>query len=271
MKRLQGKTAIVTGGASGIGAGIAECFAQEGARVAIIDANLDGARLVVEGCEDLKKNDSFAIEADVTSDEQVLKQVGIALTMLRHIDILVNNAGTAGEIGDPLSKNTVENWKKVYDTNTLSGLRTVMALESHFKERKSGCIINVASIVAHNRGEMQMKPAYNASKSAIVAFTRWLAIQMAPYNVRANSISPGLLYTGFWRKLGNQLRKERPEQYPPDVETYDVFKQRVQELVPLGREQTPHDVGWAAVFLASDDAMNITGIDIPVDGGVLAR
>ena len=117
-----------------------------------------------------------------------------------------------------------------------------------------------------------MKPAYNMSKAAVVSLTKTLAIDLAPYGVRVNSISPGLLYTGFWDHLPHQLKTERPEQYAPDADIYnDVFMRRVKELVPLGRPQTPEDIGWAAVFLASDEAKNINGIDLPVDGGVLAR
>ena len=271
MNELKGKVAIVTGAASGIGRGIAECFAAEGAQVVLADVNYKGVQGAVEESSALQKGQAFPVGVDVASDDDVEYMVEAARWHFGAVDILVNNAGMSGAIGDPFPKNTLENWKRVYDVNTLSAVRTVGALWGSFTKQRSGRIINIASIVAHNRGGMQMKPAYNASKSALVSFTRWLAIQMAPHNVTVNSISPGLLFTGFWQKLGDQLRKERPDEYPPDVETRDVFLKRVKELVPLQREQTPYDIGHAAVFLASEKAQNITGIDLPVDGGVLAR
>lgn len=269
--RLEGKNAIVTGGASGIGRGIAECFAQEGARVAIADLNQDAAEEVIKKGEVLRESGAVAIKTDVTSDESVTAMVEESLRLLGHVDILVNNAGMAGEIGDPFPLNDSGNWMRVLDTNLVSMERTVHALWENFTGRRSGSIINIASIVAHLRGDLRMKPAYNASKAGILSLTRTLAIHLAEFNVRVNSISPGLLYTGFWQHLGDQLRRTRPEQYPEGVEIYDVFLKRVSELVPLRREQTPYDVGWAAVFLASDEARNITGVDLPVDGGVLAR
>ncbi len=271
MNQLEDRVAIVTGAASGIGRGIAECFAGEKASIVLADINHAGVSHVIRERADLFSGRSIAIDVDVTSRESVKNMIATALDCFGHVDILVNNAGISGNIGDPFPKNTLENWQKVYDTNTLSVVRTVAELWDHFISRRSGRIINISSIVAHNRGEMQMKPAYNASKSAVLSFTRWLAIQMAPFNVTVNSISPGLLYTGFWQKLGKQLREERPEEYPAGTEIRDVFLKRVKELVPLGREQTPQDVGYAAVFLASDRAKNITGIDLPVDGGVLAK
>ncbi|HEY4519574.1 MAG TPA: SDR family oxidoreductase [Candidatus Paceibacterota bacterium] len=270
MGQLDGKVALVTGGAHGIGAGIATCFALEGATVVVADLDIKVARALSEGGL-LAKNHGFALELDVTSDASVQAVVKETLEKVGRVDILVNNAGIAGEIGDPFLLNTPDNWLKVYNTNTVSMERTVRALWNNFTTMRSGRIINIASIVAHGHGELKMKPAYNASKAGVIALTKVLAIQLAPYNVTVNSISPGLLFTGFWQHLGEQLKEKRPEQYPPGTETYDVFLKRVKELVPLGRQQHPHDIGWAAVFLASDRATNITGIDVPVDGGVLAR
>lgn len=272
MDRLAGKTAIVTGAASGIGRGIAECFVLEGARVILADINVQVAQGLIEDSDVFRFNGCRAIEVDVTSDESVQRLVATVLRDHGSVDILVNNAGMAGDIGDPFPQNTPENWKKVFDTNTISAVRTAKALWEHFTERRSGVVLNIASIVGHNRGTLNMKPAYNASKSALVSLTKVLAIDLAPYGVRVNTISPGILWTGFWDHLGKQLKKERPGQYASDADIYnDVFMRRVREIVPLGKPQYPHDIGKAAVFLASDDARYITGVDLPVDGGVLAR
>ncbi len=272
MGRLDGKIAIVTGAGSGIGRGIAKCFVEEGAQVVVADINFEAATEVATALSPVfNKFMAVPIKADVTSDASIQKLIDGALYTFGRVDILVNNAGMAGEIGDPFPRNSSENWLRVYETNTVATMRTVKALWDHFIDRKSGAIINIASIVAHWHGALKMKPAYNASKAGLVSLTKNLAIMLAPYGVRVNSISPGLLFTGFWQKLGKQLKELRPEEYPPGVETYDVFLKRVGELVPLGREQTPEDIGKAAVFLASDDAKNVTGVDLPVDGGVLAR
>ncbi|MBP9711291.1 MAG: SDR family oxidoreductase [Candidatus Pacebacteria bacterium] len=272
MDKLLRKTALVTGAASGIGLGIAQCFALEGARVILADINLDGAVNVIENSDALKFNGAQAVKMDVAHDEDVPDVIRYVLKNYGPIDILVNNAGMAGEIGDPFPKNTIANLQKVFDTNAASAMRTSLAMWENFTSRRSGVILNIASIVAHWHGALNMKPAYNMSKAAVVSLTKTLAIDLAPYNVRVNSISPGLLYTGFWDHLARQLKIERPEQYAPDANIHDdVFLKRVGELVPLGRPQEPDDIGKAAVFLASDDAKNITGIDLPVDGGVLAR
>lgn len=258
--KLEGKVAIVTGGAGvyGIGRGIVECMTAEGATVVSFD--------IAAGEEHAN-----SYKVDVTDEAAVGRAVADVFSTWGQVDILVNNAGTAGEIGDPFPLNNVKNWEHVYRTNMISMMLMTKALWNNFTIRRSGRIINIASIVGHGHGDLKMKPAYNASKAAIIEFTKDMAIQLAPYEVTVNAISPGLLYTGFWRKLGKQLQELRPEQYPHGTETYDVFLRRVGELVPLRREQTPEDIGKAAVFLASDDARNITGIDVPVDGGVLAR
>jgi NAD(P)-dependent dehydrogenase (short-subunit alcohol dehydrogenase family) len=272
MARLKGKTAIVTGAASGIGRGIAECFALEGARVILADINVGAAQALIDDSDVFRFNGCRAVEVDVTSNESVRH---LAATVLRDhgsVDILVNNAGMSGEIGDPMDidpfDETIANWEKVLDTNLISMTRTTRALFDHFKQRQAGSIINIASIVGHNNGRMQMKPAYNASKSGVISYTHWLAVQMAPFGVRVNSISPGIIFTQFWSHLGEQLAIKRPQEQFKDAR--DAFDHRREQLVPLKVEQTPRDVGWAAVFLASDEARVITGVDLPVDGGVLA-
>jgi NAD(P)-dependent dehydrogenase (short-subunit alcohol dehydrogenase family) len=274
MSRLQGKTAIVTGAASGIGRGIAECFAKEGARVVLADINIKGAVDVIEMNEALISSGALPLWMDVTSDQNVKSAIQEALIQFDHIDILVNAAGISGEIQDDFFEHTLgeimKNAHSVFEVNFFGAMRTTRVLGEHFRKRRSGSIINIASIVAHGRGGMQLKPPYNASKAGLIEFTHWSAIQLAPYNVRVNSISPGLIYTELWEKLGAQLRNKYPDKYG-HMMAREIFDLWVKERVPLAREQTPEDVGKAAVYLASDEAINVSGTDIAVDGGVLAR
>ena len=275
MDRLKGKTAIITGAASGIGRGIALCFAAQGARVALADLGVVLAQDVIENTGRMIENESIAVKVDVRSNKSVTDMLDLVLEKFGHVDILVNAAGISGRIGKSFDRQSlddfVDNAHQVLDVNLVGALRTTRGILEHFKKRGEGCIINIASIVAHGRGDMQLKPAYNASKAGLIEFSHWCAIRLAEYSVRVNTISPGLVYTTLWEKLGVQLKEEFPEEFPADMPARAIFDKWVETRVPLKREQTPWDIGMAAVFLASDEAQNITGIDIPVDGGVLAR
>lgn len=274
MSRLLNKTAIVTGAASGIGRGIAECFVREGAKVMLADVNFDGAERAAREISEFVLWGAEPVEVDVTSNESVTQMVKYAIKEMEHIDILVNAAGVSGEIQDnyfELSlEEIMENTEHVFDVNLFGLKRTTRVVGAHMKERRSGVILNIASIVAHGHGDMQLKHAYNDSKVGVWSFTRYCMSNLAPNGVRFNSISPGLIWTELWVKLGMQLRNKYPEKYG-NMTAREIFDKWVEERVPLKRAQTPEDVGAAAVFLASDEARNITGVDLPVDGGVLAR
>jgi NAD(P)-dependent dehydrogenase (short-subunit alcohol dehydrogenase family) len=139
------------------------------------------------------------------------------------------------------------------------------AVAPHMIERKAGRIVNIASIAGPISAVTM--PAYSVAKMGVITITKVVAKELAPHGVTVNAICPGVLYTDFWQKLAAHIADTNPAF--KGMTPRQVFDKRVGDLVPLKREQTPEDIGWAAVFLASDEARNITGVALPVDGGVM--
>ena len=258
--RLKDKVAIITGGANGLGRGMVSCMAKEGAKVVIADLNKNQAEEVAAECGGL------ALEVDVTKESQIVEMIKTVLGKFGKIDILVNNVGASGGIGHPFTRNTDEDWDLVWKVNVKPVFYAAKAITPHFQERKSGRIINLSSIAGYMPG--RMKPPYSVSKMAVATFTQILAHEFAPYGVTVNAIAPGLIWTDLWKRLADQHKKLWPAEYG-NMEPEQIFEKRVKELVPLGRGQTPEDIGWAAVYLASDEARNVTGQVLFVDGGVI--
>ena len=187
---LKGKTAYVTGGASGIGKAVSLGLAGNGADVAIVDINLDAAASVVDeikamGCR------SIAISCDVTNPSDVDAMVGKIVTEWGKLDIAFNNAGIC--INVPAEEMSYEEWKKVIDINLSGVFLTSQAAGKAMIKQKSGCIINTASMSGHIVNSPQPQCAYNASKAAVIMLTKSLAVEWTPYNVRVNSLSPVIL------------------------------------------------------------------------------
>jgi NAD(P)-dependent dehydrogenase (short-subunit alcohol dehydrogenase family) len=237
--RLAGKVAIVTGGGSGIGRGIVMAMAREGADVAIPDIQAGNAEKVADEVKALGRK-VFAMKTDVTSTVDVTAMVDRAREVFGRIDILVNNAGMAAPPGMPFTNNTEADWDRAFAVNTKSVFLTCKAIAPYFIERKAGRIVNIASI-AGPLSALTMPP-YSVAKQGVITFTRIVAKELAPHGITVNAICPGVLWTAFWEKLA-------------------------AHIVPMRCEQTPDDIGNAAVFLASDDARYITGQALNVDGG----
>jgi len=266
--RLEKKVAIITGGSSGLGKGMVSCMAREGATVVIADINREQAEKVLESEVVSHGGKGLALMVDVTDESQVKEMVKTVIDEFGKIDILINNVGVSGKPGMPFTNNTDEDWDLVWKVNVKPVFYAAKAIAPHFQERKSGRIINLSSIAGYMPG--RMKPPYSVSKMAVANFTQILAHEFAPYGVTVNAIAPGLAWTPLWERLAGQLQKTWPDQYA-NMKPREIFEKRVSELVPLKREQTPEDIGWAAVFLASDEAKNITGQILFVDGGVIMR
>jgi len=262
--RLAGKAAIVTGGAQGIGRGIVLCMAREGADLAIADLQPEAAGKVADEVKALGRK-ALALQLDVTKEAEFARVFDRVRQELGAIDILVNNAGAASPPGNPFMNNVEGDWDLVWAVNVKSVFFACKAIAPYFIQRKAGKIVNIASI-AGTMNSPNMPP-YSVSKMGVVTFTKIVAKDLAPHNVNVNAICPGMLWTPFW-----QLTAERLIQAggPAAAMTpRQVFEARVKATIPLKREQTPEDIGWAAVFLASEDARNITGQALHVDGGVV--
>jgi 3-oxoacyl-[acyl-carrier protein] reductase len=244
MARLTGKTAIVTGGASGFGAGIVRKFVAEGARVMIADINGDGAEALAN------ELGVIAQKVDLSNDASVNDMAGTAIARFGRLDILVNNAGVS-HMPAPLDEISEADFDRVVSVNIKSVYLTARHLVPHFKANRAGAILNVASTAA-----VSPRPRlswYNASKGWMVTATKSMAVELAPLGVRVNAINP---VAGETPLLKTFMGEDTPE-----------IRARFLATIPLGRFSTPEDMGNAACFLCSDEASMITGVALEVDGG----
>jgi len=262
--RLTGKVAVVTGGAMGIGRGIVLCMAKEGADIAIADLKVDPAIKVADEVKTLGRK-AIVFKTDVTKEDDFVSLFAQTRKELGKIDILVNNAGVPSRPGNPFSNNVEADWDLVWAVNVKSIFFACKAIAPYFMERRGGKIINIASIA----GPMNSPslPPYSVSKMGVITFTKIVAKELASYGINVNAICPGVLWTAFWQETADRMVKSGG-QYA-GMTPRQVFESRTQAIVPMKREQTPEDIGWAAVFLASDEARNITGQALNVDGGVV--
>ncbi len=245
--RLEGRTALVTGGASGIGAATARRLAAEGARVAIGDLNEQGAR------ELAGELDAFACPLDVADAASVRAAVAATLGELGDIDILVNNAGT-----DRFSYfvNTDEElWDFVLGVNLRGVLAVTHAVLGRMQERGSGAIVNVASEAG--RVGSQGSAVYSSAKAGVIGFTKAIARESARYRVRCNAVAPGPIETPLLNAAPLALG-----------ELGERLKQAMVNATALGRAGEPEEVAAAIAFLASDDASYVTGQTLNVSGGL---
>ncbi len=259
---LSGKVALVTGGARGIGRGICLVLAEQGADVAVADLNMEGAASVAEEIERMGRR-ARAESVDVTSRASIKDAVSQILDGMGGIDILVNNAGVvgAGEWWER-DKPSDEDWSFTHLVNVRGVVMVTEAVQGQMIERGSGRVINIASIAAR-QGSPDI-PHYSTTKAAVVSWTQSSAHQLAPYGITVNAICPGLLWTDMWQAISVRRRAAVGE----DISGRALFERAVENMTPLKREQTPEDIGKLAAFLASEDARNITGQAINVDGGI---
>lgn len=260
--RLAEKVAMVTGGGAGIGRAIALAMAREGADVLVADIHLGAAEGTAKEVRDLGRR-AAALPVDVSREAQVQQAIADGIRQFSRIDILVNNAGVTPRLGLPFTRQEEADWDRVFDVNVKSVFFTCKAIAPHFMERRSGKIVNIASIAGPLSS--QTMPSYSVAKMGVITFTKIVAKELAAYNVNANAICPGLLFTDMWKGIGEVIRETNPAYR--DLTPRQMFERRVQEWIPLRREQTPEDIGHAAVFLASEEARNITGQALMVDGG----
>ena len=244
--RLEGKTAIVTGGASGFGAGIARKFVAEGARVLIADLN---GRAASAMAAEIGPMASSAV-ADVSSAGSVAALVATATATLGRIDILVNNAGI-GHKPQPLEALPEDEFDRLFAVNAKSVYLTARHVVPLMKAAGGGVILNIASTAG-----VSPRPRltwYNASKGWMITATQSMAVELAPAKIRVNAINP---VAGETPLLKTFMGEDTPE-----------MRARFLATIPIGRFSTPEDIGNAACFLCSDEASMVTGVAMLVDGG----
>ena len=248
--RLKDKIAIVTGGASGFGKGIAERFAQEGASVIVADLNGEAAEQVAEGIRS-EGGTAKAVTADVTRGDDVKTMVDAAVSGFGGLDIVVNNAGLP-QRNQPMLDVDEETFDRIFEVNCKSLYLAAIHAVPVLRERGGGVMINTASTAG-----LRPRPGlvwYNGSKGAAITLTKSMAVELAPDNIRVNALCP---VAGDTPMLGEFLGGEvTNEMYTKFVAT-----------VPIGRLSTPRDLANASVFLASDEADFLTGVCLEVDGG----
>jgi dihydroanticapsin dehydrogenase len=249
-RALSGKTAIITGAASGIGEAIAVRFAREGARLMLVDIQRDKGEELQRQISRHGGEVEF-IGADLADETQISQIIPSTQQRLGGFDIVVNNAGLFGWINKKSAGDTPnEVWNRTLDVNLKAAYLLSKAALPRFIEHRKGVFVNIASI-----GGLEAFPefaAYCVSKAGLIAFTKSLAIDYGKYNIRANAICPGAIDTP-----GNDVF----------VEDRAKYLEVIASVTPLQRPGAPADIAAAAVFLASDEARYITGTTLVVDGG----
>jgi len=244
--RLTGKTAIVTGGASGFGAGIVRRFLRDGARVMIADIDGDRAAQLAREMGDHAK----AQQVDVADAASVLAMTLAAQDHWGHIDILVNNAGVT-HIPGALEDISEDDFDRMFHVNMKSVYLTARSVVPHMKENGKGAILNIASTAG-----VSPRPRlnwYNASKGWMITATKTMAVELAEHGIRVNAINP---VAGETPLLKTFMGEDTPE-----------MREKFLSTIPLGRFSQPEDIGNAALFLCSDEASMVTGLAMEVDGG----
>ncbi len=245
--RLQGKATFVTGAASGFGRGIAERFVEEGAEVAVVDLNGDGAKAVADELGDR----AIALTCDVSKGDQMQASIDAAIEAFGGLDVVVNNAGWSHR-NMPLLDVDYETFKRVYEINVDSIFHSAKAVVPHWRARGGGVMINVGSTAG-----IRPRPGltwYNSTKGAVHLMTKSMAVELAPEKIRICGLAPVMGATGLLETFLGQ--PDTPE-----------IREKFLATIPMGRMSTPQDMASAALFLASDDAEFLTGVILEVDGG----
>jgi NAD(P)-dependent dehydrogenase (short-subunit alcohol dehydrogenase family) len=249
MGRLTDRIALITGAANGIGRAIATLFASEGAHVHIADIDTAAATTLAAALADAG-HQATAHAMDVTRGQDVIATFRTIKAAHGHLDVIVNNAGL--NVRGDFRHMSDADWVAIREVNLDGVVRIARDGFELLKAAKSGSLVNVASIMGH-RGVRQLT-AYSATKGAVAALTRGLAVEYAPYNIRVNTLAPGFIETAMTERV---LRNP-------------LFNKALIDQTPMKRFGTPDDIARAALFFASDDSLFVTGAELAVDGGMSA-
>ncbi|HLS23379.1 MAG TPA: SDR family oxidoreductase [Pseudogracilibacillus sp.] len=246
--KLTGKNAIITGGSRGLGAAIAEAYAELGANIVICSRDLQSCEEKATYLKNTYDVQTLALACDVTNQSQVQKVVEQTVEKLATIDILVNNSGASWAA--PTEKMPLDAWNKVMEVNVTGTFLMSQAVGKVMLNQKQGKIINIASTAGLGGTPNFMQTiGYNTSKGAIITFTKDLAVKWGPHNIHVNAIAPGFIPT----KMSEVL--------------IEYGKEEILKVTPLNRIGTDEDLKGAAIFLASDASNYVTGDVLIVDGG----
>lgn len=241
MGLLAGQTAVITGGAGGLGRAMAQRFAGEGARVVVVDLNEEAAEEFAASLP----HGAFAVRTDVTRPDDVAALTQRVLAEAGSIDVFVNNAGITRDAS--IRKMTLEQWDAVHNVHLRGAFIAIKAVAEPMRENKHGAIVNISSISGKvgNFGQAN----YSSAKAGLVGLTKVAAKELAKYGVRVNAIQPGLIRTAMTEVLAP-----------------DIWQSKLAEI-PMGRAGEPDEVAKAALFLASDQSSYMTGTVLEVTGG----
>lgn len=245
-----GKVVLITGASSGIGAATAIHFASLGASLSLCGRNVNNLKAVAEKCTSVGKLTPLTIIAELTNEVDTKRIVDSTLGHFSKIDVLVNNAGIL-ETGT-IENTSLEQFDRIFNTNVRSIYQLTMLAVPHLI-KSQGTIVNVSSV--NGLRSFPGVLAYNMSKSAVDQFTRCLALELGPKQVRVNSVNPGVIVTELQKRGGL------------DEDSYKKFLERSKETHILGRPGNADEVAQTIAFLASNQASFITGANVPVDGG----
>jgi NAD(P)-dependent dehydrogenase (short-subunit alcohol dehydrogenase family) len=253
---LNGKNALITGGERGIGRDICLSLAREGVNIAYCDIKVEeGKDSTQQEIRNIGRN-VFAVEVDVSNEDQVIEFVQAAIRKLGDIEIFVSNAGIIE--WEPITKITLECWNRILAVNLTGAMLCTREVAKHMVEKKKGVMLFTSSTIQFNPAYKEA--AYRVSKTGVQALAETAAIELAPYGIRVNTVSPGLINSPNWAK-GVLSRAAN------DPQTGEGFMGNI----PLGRLGLPTDVGAAYAYLASDKATFATGANIVLDGGFTLR
>ena len=247
--RLNGKVAIITGAASGIGKATAILFSKHGAKIVVADIDMDGGQKTVADIQEEGK-DAIFVKTDVTVSSNTEKMVENTINTYGKLDILFNNAGIAMRL--PVAELSEEDWHRCLDVNLTGVFLCAKSAIPAMQNNGSGSIINMSSIYGIVGADV--RAAYVASKGAVTNLTRGMALDYASDNIRVNCICPGFVETPLVAGV-----VQTPEEY-----------QKLADKHPLRRLGQPEEIAYGALYLASDESLFVTGITLPIDGGYTA-
>jgi len=248
--RLDGRVAVITGAASGIGRATAVIFAKEGAKLVLADVNEEGLNETLRRVKG-EGGDAVTRITDVAVEEDVKRLIEFAIQTYIKIDILCNNAGISGGLSK-LEEQDAGEWVTVFGVNVMGAVFGIKHVARHMQERGYGAIVNTASVAGLRSGAGGN--AYSASKAALINLTQTAACDLGGHNVRVNAVCPGLIETGMTKPVFDYARGKGKEE-------------KLGYRCELKRYGEPGEVARAILFLASDEASYITGQALPVDGG----